>query len=56
MATLFAPLVYKEESALPREEFVSELTNGFAAVGILMIAFGFYKLVSEFEKNKNRDR
>lgn len=56
MATLFAPLFYKDESVLTLEEFVSQLTNGFAAIGILMIAFGFYKLVSEFEKSKNRDR
>ncbi|WP_086479430.1 hypothetical protein [Oceanospirillum sanctuarii] len=56
MATLFAPLVYKEELAISRDEFVSQLTNGFAAIGILMVAFGFYKLVSEFEKSKSRDR
>jgi len=56
MATLFMPLLYKEEFALTPDEFVSQLTNGFAAIGILMVAFGFYKLVSEFEKSKSRDR
>ena len=56
MAVLVAPAVYKESSALTPEEFILQMTNGFAAVGILMISFGFYKLLSEFEKSKNRDR
>lgn len=54
MAILILPVVYKEGSLMTEATLVNHLTNGFAAAGILMMAFGFYKLVTDFEKSNTR--
>lgn len=54
MTVSILPFAYQESSGLSVDEFAEQVINGFAAVGILMILFGFYKLVTEFEKSNTR--
>lgn len=54
LTVLVLPFIYKENSGIGINEFVDQVVNGFAAAGILMIIFGFYKLVTNFEKHQSR--
>lgn len=56
LAHLAIPLFFKEGGSLTEDEFLMEVTNGIAALGVFLTAFGFYKRVSEFQDAKNRDR
>lgn len=55
MAVLTLPVVYKEDSLMTKDALVNHLSNGFIAAGILIVAFGFYKLVNDYESRQSRD-